>query len=124
MPLYEYTCKECGAAQTAYRKVDDRHNGPECHGVMALTISPVRGFVENIRYQSPIDNRAITSKRQRADDLARSGCRPWEGLDQEKKQAARDKLHEQKNFEQKVEKWVGEAYQSLPTEKKRILEQQ
>lgn len=121
MPIYDYACAECGKTTTAYRSIANRNDGPECHGKMEIRISPVRGYVENIRYQSPIDNRPITSKRQRNDDLARNGCRPWEGIEQERKQASRNKEYEAQKFERSVEKWAGEAYHAMSPEKKQIL---
>lgn len=39
-------------------------------------------------YQSPIDGREVRGRRARMEDLKRHGCRPWEGLETEKKIAA------------------------------------
>lgn len=121
MPVYEYQCS-CGRIETAYRKIDDRHDGPVCHGQMQLKISAVRGYVENIEYQSPIDNRPITSKRARREDLERNGCREWEGLDQERKHAARCKAEEEKQFDAQVDNWVNESYRNLPDSTKAAID--
>ena len=44
-------------------------------------------------YQSPIDGRWIDGRVARREDLARSNCRPWEGMGQERKEAARQQVY-------------------------------
>jgi hypothetical protein len=46
-------------------------------------------------YESPIDGRVISGRRQRRNDLARSSCRPYEGREQEAKEAA--KVHAERD---------------------------
>ncbi len=38
MPLYSYSCKTCGSKQEAYSSIDERRNGPKCHGNMQIVI--------------------------------------------------------------------------------------
>lgn len=42
MPIYRYRCDECGSERDAYRRVVDRHDAPECHGVMQKVLMPFR----------------------------------------------------------------------------------
>lgn len=30
MPLYDYRCVKCGLPQQAFRKIEERHQGPAC----------------------------------------------------------------------------------------------
>lgn len=53
-------------------------------------------------YQSPIDGRWINSREQRKEDLKRSGSRPYEGLEVEKREAQRIQEEKQKAFEAKI----------------------
>lgn len=39
MPIYVYIC-ECGKRKDEFRKIADRDNFPECHGLMSRKIMP------------------------------------------------------------------------------------
>ena len=80
------------------------------------------GYVENIYYTSPIDGKPITTKQQRINDLKANNCRPWEGLDQERKVAEQYKKEEEKKQDQKIEQAAVAAWHSLKPEQRRILE--
>jgi hypothetical protein len=80
------------------------------------------GHVVNIHYTSPIDGRPITTKQARIDDLKRSGSRPWEGLEQEKKVAQERKKYEEKVEDKKLEAAAVQAWQSLKPEQRKVLE--
>lgn len=124
MPIYDAYCHKCKRTETYVRSVANCLDTPECCGekMAKVILSAPMGYVHNIAYTSPIDGRPITTKQQRADDLARSGSRPWEGLDQEKKEAARKKAYQEQKEDAKIEKVVSEAYYSLAPEKRRVLE--
>lgn len=124
MPTYEARCESCGTETEYIRAIVACLDTPECcgHKMKKVILSAPRGFVENIAYQSPVDGRPILSKRAREEDLRRHGCREWEGLEQEKKYAARAKADIEWADEAKIEKWVGEAYHALPPDKKQVLE--
>lgn len=74
-------------------------------------------------YESPATGKVITNQSQRRYDMKASGCREWEGSEQERKHAAKCKAEEEKKFDEKVESWVGDAYRQLPSEAKQALEQ-
>lgn len=54
-------------------------------------------------YQSPIDGRIISSKRQRVDDLKRSGCREYEGYESEKRAADTFNRDKEKKWDKRLD---------------------
>ena len=72
-------------------------------------------------YQSPISGKWIDTPSQRRDDLARNNCRPWEGLEQEQKEAAKRGAEEETKYDQKLESAISQTLQEMPREKKEIL---
>ena len=81
----------------------------------ADTLGDIPGYV------SPVTGKWIEGKRARRDDLARSGSRPWEGMEQEQKEAQRRKADEIRKADAKVHEAVARAFYSLPVEKQRLL---
>jgi hypothetical protein len=73
-------------------------------------------------YQSPITGKWIDTPRQRRDDMARSGSRPWEGMESERKVAENRVKFEEKKADAAIESAVVEAYKSLGPEKQAVLE--
>ena len=70
MPTYTYKCEVCEKTTDAIRKIADRANGPECHGVMRQMIippmiAPVLGGGDMPGYQCPITDQFVTSRKQR-----------------------------------------------------------
>jgi putative FmdB family regulatory protein len=131
MPVYEYECAKCGTSEDAINSVDDRHSGApscfECERKMKLIISACMGIVDfpaagGREYVSTTTGRAITSKRQRIDDLKRSGCRPYEGLDQEMKEAKKNQARAEKKRDAKLHDAVASAYHQLSPKKRRLLD--
>jgi putative FmdB family regulatory protein len=42
MPLYTFECRQCGTTETAFRKIADRNEAPECrHGAGAIRMRRV-----------------------------------------------------------------------------------
>lgn len=74
MPIYEYTCKDCGDRRDQFNRIADRHvNAPQCCGA-AMGIVPQAGLIfvqPNVCAQSPIDGTVLTSHRQRREYMAR-----------------------------------------------------
>ena len=50
-------------------------------------------------YQSPVDSRIINSRKDHRDDLLRTGCRVYEGRDQEQREADRHVAQDNERFE-------------------------
>lgn len=72
-------------------------------------------------YQSPVTGLWVEGKKQRREDLVRSGCRPWEGKDQELKEAARHQVEAGKRLDKSAEKAAWAAWYSLSPDKRRKL---
>lgn len=123
MPLYEYECA-CGVRETAFRHVDERNEAPQhCGKDMARIISPAMVRPDITPYQSPIDGRAITSRKQRIEDLKRNGCRPWEGMEAEKAHAETQRKHEEAKSDEKLRRNVANVLNNMDAEKQRALTQ-
>lgn len=127
--MYEFECKKCHAMGEFYSSIADRHKTPKCRcgGKTQLVISPVMGRVMfpaagGQEYISPASGKAITSAKARRDDLARTGCRPYEGFQQESKEAARRVAADEKKSDEKLEASVRKAYHQLSPEKRRHLD--
>ena len=73
-------------------------------------------------YTSPIDGRIINGRVQRREDLKRSGSRPWEGMEQERKEAARQQQYNDQHLERHAEESAFKAWYQLSPDKRRILE--
>lgn len=132
MPVYEHECEACRNVVDAIRTVDERKAFDPCEFCgtathVRLNISACMGIVDfpaagGREYVSTTTGRVISSARQRKDDLKRSGCRPYEGFEQETKEANRRKAYEDKKADEKLHDAVATAYHQLPPEKRRVLE--
>lgn len=124
MPLYEYECRQCWAILTDFRQVaqcDDP--GPLCCNAHSRKIISRSSIIPPMEpYQSPVDGRVINSRAQRRDDLARHGCRPYEGLHDERIEAARQRDYAEQKTEEQVERIAESVYRELPDKSKRALE--
>jgi hypothetical protein len=72
-------------------------------------------------YQSPVTGLWVEGRRARREDLKRSGSRPWEGLESEKKEAARRESYIEQRNDADLTKSASEAYYQLPPSKRDIL---
>lgn len=78
MPIYEYCCDRCGKTQDAVRKIDDRHDSPDCTRCNVptnLIISPVRSNIPdwNMNYYDPGLGKYITSPKQLKNEREKLG---------------------------------------------------
>lgn len=130
MPVYEYACQACGTQVDWSNKIDERHtHAPICNGCdqqMKLQIPACMGVVRfpaagGQEYISPVSGKAITTHRERVEDLKRSGCRPYEGFESESRQAARVRAEQEKKQDAKLHESVARAYYQLSPDKRRIL---
>lgn len=80
------------------------------------------GIVRDVRYESPIDGRAITTKQSRAEDMARNNCVAY---DPDMKQ---DYLRRQKDADsalgRKADALVEEQIHAMPARKRELLDQE
>lgn len=95
MPVYEYLCCN-GHVTTEFRSVAERRRPTCCRcGERAARaiVTPPRVCRDLAGYESPASGKWVEGRRQRAEDLARTGCRPYEAGEREeaeKRRAARD----------------------------------
>jgi hypothetical protein len=72
-------------------------------------------------YESPIDGKWIEGRRARREDLRRSGSRPWEGLEQEKKVAQRAQDENNRRLDALAEKMAYRAWDQAPERIRRVF---
>jgi hypothetical protein len=72
-------------------------------------------------YESPVTGKIVEGRVARREDLARTGSRPWEGLEQEKKEAQRRKAYLAQQEEKSVDRAAWQAWYSLSPDKRRRL---
>ena len=122
--IYESRCKICNKNFEYIKPASQYLDSPFCCGERTekVILSSPMWRVDNIHYTSPIDGRPITTKQARVEDLRRSGSRPWEGMEQEKKVAKERKAYEEKVEDKKLETAAVQAWQSLKPEQRRVLE--
>lgn len=121
MPTYEFVCPEGHRFEKVLRVAD--YNVPqscECgvYGERVISI-PMVFVSQDIRYESPIDGKVISSRQQRQDDLARSGCVPYDP--EMKKDAERRRKEQDAKIEAAMDKTVEKAIHELPAVKREKL---
>ena len=80
MPVYEYRCPE-GHTFEVLLPVAEYRKAQVCRcglGAEKVILHAPRVFGDFPGYESPASGRWIEGRRARADDLARTGCRPYE----------------------------------------------
>lgn len=122
--IYESRCNSCGKLYEYIKPAAQYLDSPFCCGVRTekVILNAPMGHVVNIYYTSPIDGKPITTKQARINDLRANNCRPWEGLEQEKKVAQERKAYEEKVEDKKLEAAAVQAWQSLKPEQRKVLE--
>ena len=123
MPVYESRCNECGVIHEYYQTAAKCRETPFCCGVQTekVILTAPYGQVDIPAYVSPVSGKWINSRRERTEDLKRTDSRPWEGLEQEKKEAARRQAYEEEKQDKAIEKAVVDAWQTLTPEKQAVL---
>lgn len=123
MPIYEAMCDACGKGEDYYAPVSERHMTPWCCGnamrKVILNASMIQGDLPS--YTSPINGKWIDGRKARKEDLKRAGCRPWEGLSEEKKEAAKQNKYAAERLDASLTKAATEAFHQLPPSKRDIL---
>ena len=123
MPCYESVCLACGKTHEYYQTSSRCHETPECCGQRTekrIFTAPY-GVVDIPAYVSPVSGKWINSRKERTEDLKRTNSRPWEGLEQEQKEAARQKAYQEAAEDKALEKTVVDAWKTLTPEKQAIL---
>lgn len=73
-------------------------------------------------YVSPVSGLVVSGRKQRREDLRRTGSRPWEGMEQERKEAERRLRYADERSDRRLEDGLRRQYHQLPPERRRILE--
>lgn len=124
MPLYSCVCHECGQKTSIYRAIASRDDTPEhCGEKMQRIVEAPAVQVDIGGYTSPIDGRWIEGKAARREDLKRNNCRPWEGMESEKKEALKRAAAADKDYEKGVEAAVYNTFNNMSAEKQRAISQ-
>lgn len=113
MPTYEYACPTHGKF-TEIRMMSQRHSSAvcaKCGAVSTYRISAPRVFGDFIPYESPASGKWIEGKRQRIEDMARTGTRPYE--DGEMKDQTRRQAEAEKEADREVDTIVDQTIGEL-----------
>lgn len=123
MPTYLLKC-ENGHTFDRYLKLANYNDPQTCEcGAQAkrqITKTMIAPMFED--YQSPIDGSPITSKKKRLNDLARSGCVPYEPSVREENNS-RIKKQEQA-LEKAMDQTIEAQIEAMPSRKREKLEQE
>lgn len=65
-------------------------------------------------YESPATGKWVEGRKARREDLKRSGCRPYEGKEQELKEAAKRRAEQERQTDQIAEKLAHRAWAEAP----------
>ena len=72
-------------------------------------------------YVSPVSGLVISGRRARREEFKRTGTRPWEGLAQEKQEAARREQYAERRLDESLTRAASEAFYQLPPSKRATL---
>lgn len=118
MPVYEYTCEE-GHRFERLLKVegcDVAQFCDVCGEIGKLRLSAPMIINREISYQSPIDGKPIYGKRERADDLARSGCVEYDPMIRQ--DIERNRINSQNALDSNVDRTIDMEIEKMSGEKR------
>ena len=72
-------------------------------------------------YQSPVTGHWVSGRVGRREDLKRTGSRPWEGLAEERREAAKVAAETERKLDAAIERGVAESFYAMPPRKRDIL---
>lgn len=122
IPTYVLKCHN-GHVFERYLRFENYDTPQECPGCGELSerqiCAPMVFVSQDINYGSPIDGRAITSKQARLEDLARSGCIPYEeGMRQDYDRRVKES---DEQLDKSVDATVEKAVSEMPSRKREKL---
>ena len=122
MPTYEFLCDK-GHKFDRYLKLKDYRVPQTCEcGAESRKLMSTPMIAPSFEaYESPIDGKPITSKQKRIEDLAKSGCVPYEmGMVEENNKRLRNgELKLEKGMEETVDHEISQ----MSARKQELLEQ-
>jgi len=114
MPIYRIKCDACGQSQDVFRTVATYDDLPDCCGQrMHRVICAPAVHADLPGYESPVTGKWIEGRSARREDLLRSGCRPWEGFEQERKEADKQTAEAWKRADATMERAVEQTAAQL-----------
>lgn len=72
-------------------------------------------------YRSPVTDEWVEGRRARRNDLRRHNCRPYEGREQESKEAARHQAEKERRLDALAEKMAHRAWAEAPERVRRVF---
>ena len=72
-------------------------------------------------YVSPVSGLVVSGRKQRREDLRRTGSRPWEGMEQERKEAERRLQYADERSDRRLEDAAQRAFHQLDPARRRIF---
>ena len=72
-------------------------------------------------YQSPIDDHVVHGRAGRREDFKRTQCRPYEGREQEEKEAARSRDYDDQKLDRRIDESAHRAYAQMHPDKRKAL---
>lgn len=121
MPTYAYECEQ-GHEFDRYLPLHQWNKPQVCDCGKAATkvLTATYGYVQgDVCYDSPIDGKAITSRRQRKEDMARNGCMEYDP--EMKKDAARRRRQADESLDRSVDATVEESFEKMDGKKRERL---
>lgn len=124
MPVYQAECSDCGKERDYFSPVVHRNRAvPKCCGKRMKRIISAAFVQDDIPpYVSPTTGRVIGSKTARRDDFKRSRSRPWEGMEQETKEAARKRAYQDAKDDAKLTDTAHRIWHEMPSDKRAVLD--
>lgn len=121
MPTYEYHCTndhyfERVLPVADYKTPQTCPCGAQGRRVISM---PILKIPKDIRYDSPIDGRPITSEKARREDLARHNCRPYDP--EQKKDYHRRIERDQQALDASIDDTIDREWGKMPTRKREQL---
>lgn len=115
MPIYEFRCSVCPETMTEYRGISTRDDAATCRcgESMKRMISAPMIMTDLPGYESPVTGKWIEGRKARLEDLRRTGSRPYEGFEQEKKEADRQRAYQEHEQDVALDAIIGNVIGGL-----------
>lgn len=116
MPLYDYKCREHGVFD-AYAPMSLSSEPQPCPGcgepAEKVILHAPRVFGDIEPFISPATGQIVQGKRGRREDMLRTGCREWEGLESEQRHHAKKQEVADAEVDAQIEEAVERAANEL-----------
>lgn len=123
MPLYQAVCMQCGKYHEYVQRVAQSDDSPDCCGVKTekriLSAPMARMDIQPWdAFESPASGKFISSYAQRREDMARTGCRDYEGRESEERQVKRNDRYDEEKQDAALDNTVRQVWANLSPQKK------